>query len=478
MSKKIRVRFAPSPTGFMHIGNIRIALMNYVFAHQKSGTCVLRVEDTDLERNVAEASVSLIKMLRWLSLNYDEGPVKGGKYGPYIQSERTSIYKKYLDEMIQNQLVYRCFCTREELEKKREEQVAAGLPPRYDRTCLYLSDDKIKEKIEAGLSFIWRFKINQESIIEIETMERGVLKFDMKNFSDFAVTRSDGSVTFLFSNFVDDHSMKISHVIRGEDHLSNTAMQAALYVACACPLPKFWHLPMLCGADGKKLSKRDFGFGIQDLKDAGFLPMAILNYVAILGTSFEQEIQSLGELVSNFNFENISSSGAIKFDMEKLRWINHKWIERVAISKLVELVKPFLNDQIDESLTLSDKKLEFILEKVRTDLKTLVDIGPVLCFYFKRPIVDIQEIEEKFGVDKTKFVLKIIKENICLINKTEQFLDISKKQAKDYGLKLNVFFGTIRYLLTGRFNGISIHDLFEILPDEELEARLNIKNSI
>jgi glutamyl-tRNA synthetase len=412
--------------------------------------------------------------LRWFSLNYDEGPITGGEYGPYLQSERTDKYQKLLNELINNNLVYRCFCTKQELENKREVQMAAGQPPRYDRTCLHLSSDKVKEKVAAGQPFIWRFKLNHEAIVEIDTLERGVIKFEYKNFSDFALTRSDGSFTFLFSNFVDDFLMQITHVIRGEDHLTNTPLQAALYNAFSCKLPRYWHLPMICNVEGKKMSKRDFGFGIQELRDAGYLPMAILNYLAILGNSLDPEIQSLGELTKNYNFENISSTGAIKFDAEKLKWVNHKWIERTPVLKLVELVKPFLHDQIDASISLSDKKLEFILEKVKANLKTLVDIGDLISFYFKKPEINILNIEKQFGLDKAKIALDIIKNNIDLADKTEQFIEKIKSQSKDYGLKFNEIFGTVRYLLTGSFNGISVHDLMEMLSDEEIIDRLKI----
>lgn len=474
MIKNIRVRFAPSPTGFMHIGNIRAALMNYLFAHQKQGTFILRIEDTDQSRNINEAELNILETLKWFSLKYQEGPVVGGNYGPYLQSERTDKYKKLLDDLLQNQLIYRCFCSKEELEKKREEQISQGLPPRYDKTCRNLSNDKIKEKLAAEQSFIWRFKLNEDAIYKINTFERGTLKFEMKNFSDFALTRQDGSFTFLFTNFVDDYLMQITHVIRGEDHLTNTAMQAALFHAFTYPLPKFWHLPIICNLEGKKLSKRDFGFGIKDLKKEGFLPQAILNYLASLGTSLKEDIQSIGELVKSYNFENLSSTGAIKFDLEKLIWTNHKWIERLPANKLIEYIKPFLHNQIPASIKLEDEKLEFILERIKTDLKTLKDIGPNIKFYFEDPKININEIEKQFGKEKTEVAIKLIKQNLTSSNKTEFFLEIIKSEAKSHGLKIREIFGTIRYLLTGNFNGISIHYIFEILPDDIIQNRLNI----
>ncbi|MFC1894914.1 glutamate--tRNA ligase [Candidatus Dependentiae bacterium] len=474
MKNIIRTRFAPSPTGFLHLGNIRVALINYLFAHQKKGQFILRIEDTDQKRNISEAIYKIIKDLDWLSLKHDEGPELRGKYGPYLQSKRTNLYQTNLNDLMENQKVYRCFCTTQELDEKRKQQLASGNPPRYDRTCLQLSDDKIKSKIAAKIPFIWRFKLNPKQIFEIKDMARGTVKFEMKNFSDFAITRHDGSFTFMFANFVDDWLMKITHVIRGEDHLSNTAMQAALFNSFAVPLPIFWHLPMLCNANGKKLSKRDFGFSLEDLRKDGFLSQAISNYLAIIGGTFEQEIQSLGELSQNFNFDNIHSTGPIKFDIEKLTWINHKWIERIPSEKLSEQIKPFLHQQIPESKNIDDKKLSYILEKLKTDIKTLNNIGSVLNFYFEAPKTNKEFLQEKIGKEKTTIILELIKNNIKDCSKPDFFLKTLKTEGKEHGLKVKEIFGPIRYLLIGKLQGPSIHDLMQILENREIEKRLNI----
>jgi nondiscriminating glutamyl-tRNA synthetase len=473
MAEKIRVRFAPSPTGFMHLGNVRAALINYLFARQKKGKFVLRIEDTDKSRNIEGGALQIIKDLQWLGLKYDEGFNVGGEFWPYDQSERKTIYQRNLDDLIEADKVYRCFCTPEDLEQRRQEQLAAGQPPKYDRRCRHLSDDHIKQKLVAGLSFIWRLKLNDDAVYDVDDMARSTIRFEMKHFSDPALTRHDGSFTFMFANFVDDWKMEITHVIRGEDHLSNSGLQAALFDAFAVELPKFWHLPMLCNKDGKKLSKRDFGFSLNDLRDDGFLPQAICNYLAIVGGTFEQEIQSLGELAQNFNFENLHSTGAIKFDIEKLTWVNHKWIERLSIEKLLIVVKPFLHKQIPTSKNLDDDKLRFILEKVKTDIKTLKDVGDVLGFYFNAPDVDKKKIEEFLGAEKAAIALAIIKIHLPLCDKTEQFLDALKKDAKEKGLKIKEIFGPLRYLLTGKFSGIGMHDLFEMLDDEEIKERLS-----
>lgn len=473
MSAKIRVRFAPSPTGFMHLGNIRIALINYLFATQKNGIFVLRIEDTDKSRNIDEAGLSIIRDLKWLNLKYDEGPVIDGPYAPYFQSERTNIYKQHLDDLIAQNKVYRCFCSPEELEKKRKEQIAQSMPPRYDRTCLHLSNEQIKQKIAYKMPFVWRLKINEDQIFEIKSMVRGNIKFKMKNFSDVPLTRSDGSFTFLFANFIDDWLMNITHVIRGDDHLSNTAVQAALFDAFSAPMPTFWHLSMICNSrDGKKLSKRDFGFSLDDLKQAGILPQAICNYLAIIGGSFEKEIQGLDELAINFNFDHISTTGSIKYDWEKLKWINHKWINSLQDKELLFFVVPFLYKIFPESKNISDKRLIYLINKVKSEIKVLEQVSLFLQFCFRDPKTKIYDIEQEFGREKAQIALSLIKSNFVYVAKKDFFLESIKKESKEKGLKLREIFGTIRYLLTGSFTGLGIYDLMDMLENDQISRRL------
>jgi len=471
MKNRVRVRFAPSPTGFLHLGNIRAALMNFLFAKQRNGDFILRIEDTDVERNIDESALAIMKDLEWLGLNYNEGPNVSGNYGPYIQSERKSLYEKNLQDLIDMNKVYRCFCTPDQLEKMRKEQLAKGLPPRYNRTCLHLSDEQIKSKIEAGEPFIWRLKLNDDQVFTIKDMSRGEVKFEMKHFSDFALTRSDGSFTFMFTNFVDDWMMKISHVIRGEDHLSNTGMQASLFDALAVELPTFWHLSTICNADGKRLSKRDFGFSLDDLKKDGFLPQAICNYLAIIGYTFENEIQSLEELSHNFDFDHMHSTGSIKYDLEKLSWINHKWIMRLENKNLIPLVMPFF-ESIKVHEEISEEKLIFLINKIKGDIKTLKDIPEVLKFCFVDFKIDRNKIEKKFGKEKSDIIFSLIKENLKNLDQRDLFLSNLKNQSKENNLKLSETFGAIRYLLTGKFSGIGMHDLLEMLSEEQIKERL------
>lgn len=473
MAAKIRVRFAPSPTGFMHLGSVKIALLNYLFARQSKGTFILRIEDTDANRNLEEAKLQIIKDLEWLDLSYDEGPLKGGPHAPYAQSERAAIYEEQLNQLINDCKVYRCFCTLEELENKREKQRAMGKPPRYDRTCLNYSDDKIKAKLVANTPFVWRFKINHDQLFEIPDMAKGTINFDMKNFGDFALTRHDGTCTFMFVNFIDDWLMGITHVIRGEDHLSNTAMQAALYDAFAVPLPQFWHQPIICNKEGEKLSKRDFGFSLEDLKAAGYLSEAISNYMATVGVSFAEEIQSLSDLVKNYDFANIHSTGAIRYDVDKLTWFNHKWITKIDHEALVKQVKPFLLTAHPAAQHLDEEKISYLVSKVKLDLKTLNDIGHLLAFYFRAPATALHEIEKVLGKEKAMLAIKIINECSRHLDNSDLFVQSLKDHAQKDGLKTKEVFGPLRYLITGSFEGIGMHDLLHMIDKEEIKKRLH-----
>ena len=474
MSGKIRVRFAPSPTGFMHLGNVRAALMNYLFAYKYDGTFILRIEDTDTKRNMDHARLQILHDLEWLTIDYHEGPLRGGSYGPYLQSERIDWYQEKLLELIEMRRVYRCFCSLEQLEKKRQQQIAAGKPPRYDRTCLNYSDDKIKAKINANLPFIWRFHLNEHQVLDIKDKAKETVSFDMKNFSDFAISREDGSFTFVFVNFVDDWLMKISHVIRGGDHMSNTALQAALYDAFAVKMPIFWHLPLICNLQGEKLSKRDFGFSLLDLKLAGFLPQAICNYLAIIGGSFKQEIQTLQELAQNFNFDHVHSSDSIKYDLEKLTWVNHQWILKLTIAQLVAAVKPFIQQIFPQSIDLDEQKLHALVQLIQPELKTLKGVETLLSFYFTELVFDKTVFIQTVGQDKAPIILEILNGCVDDLSTPDIFLEKIKVNAKALNISTKEIFSSLRYLLCGTFHGISIKELLHILDLSVTKKRIQL----
>lgn len=466
----VRVRFAPAPTGMMHLGNVRTALMNYLVARQKQGTFILRIEDTDAERNFDPGAVKLQEDLAWLSLTFDEGPGKGGPHAPYYQSERTAIYQENLQKIIASKHVYRCFCTSEELEKKRQRQIALKQPPRYDRTCHKLSDEQSLEKAKT-LPFIWRMYVDHTKSFTIHDLAHGKITFDMKNFSDFPLTRQDGSVTFIFANFIDDALMKVSCAIRGEDHLSNTASQAVLYNAFGFTIPQFWHMPILCNIDGKKLSKRDFGFSLRDLKESGFLPEAILNYLAIIGGSFKEEIMSVDELIKTMNFDSMSATGQIKYDVEKLRWVNHKWISKLSLPELEKRCRPFLEEQYPQVKSFSSDAVQLLLKPIASEMVTLPDAVELLNFYFNVPSIEKEILCGLITEPHISFFKDIFKTMITYSDITSA-LDAYKKEGKTAGLAPKQLFSVLRYILTGRTEGISIVDLITLLNKETINTRI------
>ena len=470
MTKTIRVRFAPAPTGMMHLGNIRTVLMNYLIARQKQGTFVLRIEDTDAERNYDPQAQKIQEDLSWLSLFHDEGPGKGGPYGPYFQSQRNILYQEKLQELIDLGHAYRCFCTTEELDKKRSRQIALKLPPRYDQTCRKLDAHTSAEQAQS-IPFIWRMHLDDKDTLSIVDLAHGTVTFEMKNFSDFALTRQDGTVTFLFANFVDDALMKITHVIRGEDHLSNTACQAALYKAMKYELPVFWHLPILCNSEGKKLSKRDFGFSLRDLKDAGFLPEAIINYLGIIGGSFKDEIMTLEQLVQVIDFENIHTTGQIRYDVEKLRWVNHKWICSLPISKLIPLCRPYLENSYPQAASLSDDQLSLAIESIYQEMVTLQDCIQLLAFYFTKPLWEKDIARSLVTTDHHVHCVSLIT-SIIPIQDAHIFVTDLKSKIKESGIPTKQVFGFIRYALTGSHGGPAIETLISLLGKQETTDRL------
>lgn len=465
-----RVRFAPAPTGMMHLGNVRTALMNYLVAQQKKGTFILRIEDTDAERNFDPGAVKIQEDLAWLSLTFDEGPGKDGGYGPYYQSERNGIYQENLQKLIDLKKVYRCFCTSEELDKKRQRQIALKQPPRYDRTCHKLSDSESAEKAK-NTPFIWRMYVDPTRSFTIHDLAHGNVTFEMKNFSDFPLTRQDGSVTFIFANFIDDALMKVSCAIRGEDHLSNTASQAVLYNAFSYEIPHFWHMPILCNIDGKKLSKRDFGFSLRDLKDAGYLPEAILNYLAIIGGSFKEEIMTLQELINTMNFDHMSATGQIKYDVEKLRWMNHKWMSKLPLEDLAMRCRPYLEDAYPEVKKMAQDKLVMIIKPIAAEMVTLPDCANLLNFYFNHYSCQAYTLDALITQVHVPFFKHIFKKMIDSSTNAHA-LELYKKEGKEHEIAFKQLFSVIRYVLTGRIEGISIADLLIMLDKTEIDNRL------
>ena len=472
-TNSIRVRFAPSPTGIMHLGNVRTSLLNYLFAQQKKGTFILRIEDTDPDRNFDPNGKQIMEDLNWLGLEYDEGGIKGGPYSPYYQSQRTTIYQEQLDILKTKEVLYRCFCTPEDLERKRARSIALKIAPRYDRTCLKLSEQEIQSNLAHGMLFIWRFKIPENYTATVNDLAHGKIDFDLNHFSDFPVSRSDGTFTFLFANCIDDMLMKISYVLRGEDHLSNTANQILLYETFEAPTPIFWHLPILCNVDGKKLSKRDFGFSLNDLKKSGFLPEAINNYLAIIGGgSFAHEIMDMQTLIQSMNFDHIKPISNIRYDVEKLKWINHKWIQLYDPEKLALVALPYLEPVYPQIKNLDYKKLIELIQTIKSELITLNDVVPMLNFYFEEPLLTKETVLEHIPTDLQKPMNELLKSSLAFVDNHDQFLDTLKKEAKTAQINTKLLFTILRLLLTGSIQGPAVKDILTILGPQETQKRL------
>jgi glutamyl-tRNA synthetase len=468
----IRVRFAPAPTGMMHLGNIRTALMNYLFARQKGGVFVLRVEDTDSERNFDPNAIKIQEDLQWLGIVPDEGPHKNELYGPYLQSERSDIYAQHLNTLIGKKLVYQCFCSTEILEKKRLRQQALGQPPRYDRACLRLSKDEINSLLESNTPFIWRFKLDESKTVSINDLAHGTVTFELKNFSDFPLTRSDGSFTFIFANGIDDITMKISHIFRGEEHITNTACQIPLFEAFNSPVPTYWHMPLLCNVEGKKLSKRDFGFSLRDLQKEGFLAEAIINYLGIIGGSFAQEIMTKDEMAQAIKFEEMNTAGQIKYDVEKLRWMNRKWIQIISPEQFCNLSILFLKDAFDQKYNkFASDKILLLTSSIQKDVTTLGEVATVLAFYFDFQPISAFEREELLKQEHAPAILNIIKQ-LLPITDPKKFVENLKSSAQQNNIPLRSMYSIVRYGLSKTTMGQAVIDIISLLGIEESNDRL------
>jgi len=469
--RHVRVRFAPAPTGMLHLGNIRAALCNFLCARAHNGTYILRVEDTDPQRIYDPQAQHIMESMSWLGLTYDEGPQIGGPHAPYFQSQRHETYRHFFQLLYEKGYLYRSFETPEELEQQRQRQRALKMPPRYRRSGLMLSEEEITKRLANNTPYVWRLQL-PETEITIHDIARGAITFDLRDFSDFAITRQNGSFTFLFANFVDDYVMGITHVMRGEDHLSNSAQQGALYQIFQSELPTFYHLPVIVNQEGQKLSKRDFGYSLADLRRSGFLPEAICNYLAILGSSFEQEIMDLSEMIQHVTINKHSPTGKICYDVDKLRWMNHQWIQRLDPPDVAERSRPFLKEAYPEQVqAVSDDMLTHLVATLQTDITTLTDTVDVFAFYFTTP--DIPEIWlDHFDHTAEKPFLEQLYREIDWNQDADTIFQQLKQMIRQHDRSIKTILSLIRLALTGKPQGPGIKDLLSLLSVETIRERL------
>lgn len=405
--KKIRLRFAPSPTGFVHIGNLRAALFGFLLTKSWGGDFLLRVEDTDNKREVEGATEALLKIMTWAGIEFDEGPGIGGNYGPYIQTARLDIYKKYSDQLLAEDKSYRCFCSEERLVKMREDQNAKKLAPRYDRTCRALSKEESDKKAKAGESFVIRQKMPLEGEVKVFDELRGEIVFKVSDLDDQVLIKSNGIPTYQFANVVDDHLMEISHVTRGDEWLTSFPKNILLYQAFNWTPPKFIHMPLLLNKEGGKLSKRQGDVFVEDYKQKGYLKEAIINFCALLGwhPSHDKEILSMTELKKEFSISAMGISPAV-FDIDKLDFFNAYYIRQKEVKEILELSQTYLQAA---ALPLEGEKIERAISLAKDRLKKLSDLPEAISFLFKTPVYDQDLlIWKKSSLEESKKYLKEI----------------------------------------------------------------------
>ncbi len=465
-----RLRFAPSPTGFVHVGNARTALFNFLHSKHAGGQLVLRIEDTDIERSKKEYEENLIKDLQWMGIVWDEGPDKGGDKGPYRQSERTALYREHAQTLIDSGKAYYCFCTSEELEKQKEEAVAEGRPPGYSGKCRNIPVEEAKARVNAGEEAAIRFAIPADVPVVFQDLVRGEVTFDSNLLHDLVIVRSNGMPAYNFSVVIDDHYMDIDLVVRGEDHLSNTARQVLLYHAFGFTLPRFAHLSMVMGADNTKLSKRHGSTSIAQFREQGYLPQALLNYLALLGWSpgDETEVMDVTELAQKFNLEKVSKSAAI-FDYQKLKWMNREHIRLLDDIQLGKELTPFL-EQAGYTFEGSDEQLRWI-GKTASVLSSYTYLFSEMAEEFKQfTSIDFPEelVRELRESESAYTVISRLYEAISSLESPVSFQEIAKILKviqKETGIKGKGLYHPIRLALTGKESGIELSEFIPIIED-------------
>ncbi|ACL68856.1 glutamate--tRNA ligase [Halothermothrix orenii] len=480
----IRLRFPPSPTGRIHIGNIRTALFNWLWARKQGGTLVLRIEDTDRERSATEFEEIIIRELQWLGLDVDEGVNKGGDYGPYRQSERLDIYKKYANKLLEEDKAYYCYCTPEELEQMRKEARARGEMPRYNGRCRHLTDEERKKLESEGRKPVIRFKLpDEEQEIIVNDQIKGKVSFQTSVLDDFIIFKSDGMPTYNFAVVIDDALMKITDVIRGEDHLSNTPKQLLLYEALGFEPPRFAHLPLILNKDREKLKKRsnDDAVYIGEYRRKGYLPEALFNYLALLGWAPRdgQELLSREELIRRFELKDVNKSGAV-FDIDKLNWLNGKYIRNADIKRIVDLSIPYLKEaglitgEVDASLY---RWLVKVIDVARTGVDYLKQIPEETSLFFKKNVEfeDKSKAIEEFSQDGvTEVFTTLVNKLKQLETLTPEAIDgIFKEMKKELPVSPRTIYHPVRLALTGLNSGPEIKNVIYILGINEVEKRLN-----
>ncbi|PAE01990.1 glutamate--tRNA ligase [Bacillus paralicheniformis] len=481
MGNEVRVRYAPSPTGHLHIGNARTALFNYLFARSQGGKFIIRIEDTDRKRNIEGGEQSQLNYLKWLGIDWDESVDVGGEYGPYRQSERNDIYKTYYEELLEKGLAYKCYCTEEELEKEREEQAARGEMPRYSGKCRNLTKEE-QEKLEAeGRQPSIRFKVPQGEVISFNDIVKGEISFETDGIGDFVIVKKDGTPTYNFAVAIDDYLMKMTHVLRGEDHISNTPKQIMIYNALGWDIPAFGHMTLIVNENRKKLSKRDESIiqFIEQYEELGYLPEALFNFITLLGWSpvGEEELFTKEQFIEIFDVHRLSKSPAV-FDTHKLKWVNNQYVKKLDLDQVIELTVPHLQKagKVSEELTGSEQEwVRKLISLYQEQLSYGAEIVELTELFFKDDIQYNREARTVLEEEQVPEVLRVFAETLEQLDSftADEIKASIKAVQKETGHKGKKLFMPIRVATTGQTHGPELPQSIELLGKDTVLKRLN-----
>ncbi len=477
ISEKPRVRFAPSPTGYLHVGGLRTALYNYLFAKNKNGKFILRIEDTDRNRFVEGAVQNLISALKWCGMDYDEGPDTGGEYGPYMQSQRLELYQKHAENLLNKGRAYYCFCTPERLDNLRKEQQRQKLPQaKYDKHCLHLSTDEIENNLAGNISHVVRLNVEPDQKIIFDDVVRGKVEFESNNVDDQVLIKSDGFPTYHLANVIDDHLMNISHVIRGEEWLSSTPKHILLYDFFEWEKPIFAHLPLLLNPDKSKLSKRQGDVAVEDYKAKGFLKEALINFVALLGWNAgdDKEFYYLNELIEAFSLERVNKSGAV-FDLEKLNWLNAEHLRKKSDEEILPMLKIELSSSEYKDNNYTDSYLLQVIQVMKERVSFVQDYITKSPYFFKPPEeYDLNTIAKNWKAESPDYLRKL-KENFSKFEKPskEDYENSLAKIAEELKIGKGKLIHPLRLAVSGISTGPGMFDLLYIIGKDEVLHRID-----
>ena len=479
MNNSVRVRYAPSPTGYPHVGNIRTALFNWLFARHHGGSFIVRIEDTDVTRKIEGAVEAILDALRWLGMDWDEGPEGGGNYGPYFQSQRLKIYGDAASRLVAQGDAYYCYCSPQRLEEMRAEQVRRKQPPGYDRHCRSLSQPEKAKKEAEGVTPVVRFKSPLDGQTRFNDLIRGDVVFENTTLDDFVLLKSDGYPTYHLASVVDDHLMEISHVLRAEEWLSSTPRHLLLYQALGFEPPRFAHLPMLLGTDRSKLSKRHGAVSITDYQNQGYLPEAMINFLALLGWSLDDktEILSRKELIDSFSLERVSRTAAI-FNKEKLEWMNGVYIRRLSLEDFTRRALPYLNKglPLEVKRPLPVDYIRQIMPLIQERAKTLAEVPELTQFFFTSQLsyepglLIVKKMDRLSAIKALETALERL-EQLSIFDE-ESLENTLRPLAVELGLKTGQLFGSLRVAVTGQTAAPPLFQTMAVLGKERCLRRI------